>query len=145
MKFPFTRNPSPAWTMADAPCMYPLPVIPGALRTEHVGSRVTCRPAPTDTDDDYLVLVKQLDVAHEFFMRRTLFGRGGSVPADMKPVEPLNRFHSYKHHELNIIVTESPDFFCRFMLATRVATKLNLLHKVHRIDLFQAILYGNCL
>ena len=32
-----------------------------AIKLEYVGSRVTCVPAPTDTDEDVLILVKNVD------------------------------------------------------------------------------------
>lgn len=133
------------WDLTDAPCSYPLPLTPYARRTEHVGSRVTCDPAPTGTDDDWLVLVLPMNmhkVTASFV--RAGWRQGGSVPADLVPRGRSDRFFSFTQGELNVILTESEHFFERFMLATRVAKKLNLLHKVHRIDLFQAILYGNC-
>jgi hypothetical protein len=122
---------------------YPLPAIPGALRTEPVGSRATCSPAPTGSDDDWLVLVKSAEAAASFF-NSVGWKLGGSTPANDECVCPYDKFFSFTSGELNVILTESHEFFDRFMLATRVARKLNLLHKVHRIDLFQAILYGRC-
>jgi hypothetical protein len=122
---------------------YPLPTIPGARRTEHVGSRVTCRPVPAGTDDDWLALVTDTDAAARFFAA-TGWRQGGGAPADGDSVSVRDRFWSFAKGELNVIITQSEHFFDQFMLATRVAKKLNLLHKIHRIDLFQAILYGNC-
>lgn len=45
--------------------------------------------------------------------------------------------------DVNLIVTQDNKFYDRFMAATSVAKRLNLLDKADRIALFQAVLYGN--
>lgn len=118
------------------------------LRVEHVGSRVTCDPPPTDTDDDWLVLVRQEQFTDNvsFFanaLRMQGWKLGGSLPANEgKPLMPDERFMSLTRDGVNIIATESPLFFDRFIVATRLAKRLNLLDKADRIALFQAVLYG---
>jgi hypothetical protein len=108
-----------------------------------VGSRVTCNPAPTNTDADYLVLVKN---AYEF--RDLVFSEGWALGGSMvlddanSPVLPDDGFSSYTKYDVNLIVTADETFFNKFILATHVAKSLNLLDKAHRICLFQAILYG---
>ncbi len=113
------------------------------LKIEPVGSRRTCVPAPEDTDNDYLILVKSFE---DFNNKLTILGytRGGSAIDDYLNFIPKEaRFRSYTYLEFNLIVCESEEFFNKFMLATNVCKKLNLLVKSDRIALFQAILYGN--
>ena len=109
-----------------------------------VGSRRTCNPPPTDTDDDYLVLVKD----HEWFRVQVLGELGfyllGSAIVDAaEPLDAEDRFSSYMLGETNLIVTQDENFFNKFIAATSVAKRLNLLQKPDRIALFQAVLYGN--
>lgn len=110
-----------------------------------VGSRVTCNPPPVDTDIDYLVLVTndQFDS-----LLPDLFSQGfdidGSEVCD--PADHLSNkdtFQSFSHGDLNLIVTQDSEFFRRFLAATEVAKRLNLLVKEDRVALFQAVLYAN--
>lgn len=106
-----------------------------------VGSRVTCNPPVLGTDEDFLVL---LPINNVIRMERLLNEQGwlvgGSVFVGDTTI--MEGFKSYKLGDLNIIVTASQEWHDKFMLATHVATKLNLLSKADRIDLFVAILYG---
>jgi hypothetical protein len=121
------------------------------------GSRVTCNPPPTDTDEDYLVFVDAIYEGArlvkdgfqrlrelEFYLRSNGWEIGGSLPNDLATqVPPETRFCSWTLGELNLIITCSPEFFRRHQAATFLAKKFNLLDKGDRIALFQAILYGN--
>lgn len=115
-------------------------------RVEPVGSRVTCKPAPVNTDEDWLCLLPA-DAESGANFDAALVGMGwrlgGSQPTDAEVMPPSARFWSYTHGEVNIIVTRSEEFYKRFMAATSVSTRLNLLEKDDRIALFQAVLYGN--
>lgn len=122
-------------------------IVPLCQRVEHVGSRVTCNPAPTDTDDDYLVLVnieQHLTLDTVLFRKNWILG-GSQLPDEINHTPPDGKFKSYTLGRLNLIITESPEFFRRFMAATSVAKRLNLLDKPDRIALFQAVLYGNAI
>jgi hypothetical protein len=114
-----------------------------AIAVQPVGSRITCNPPVMDTDEDFLLLVKD----HRAFRDKAFyvgFYLGGSVLVDASvPLDAVDRFSSYTRRPVNLIVTEDPEFFRKFMLATRIATALNLLDKADRVILFQAILYGN--
>jgi hypothetical protein len=103
-----------------------------------VGSRVTCHPAPTDTDIDILCHVSDL-LAFIALAEDQGFERGGY---GMLPQDRPMLFISLKRDQFNLIVTTDLDFIDKFILATRVATRMNLLSKPDRVDLFQAILYG---
>lgn len=110
-----------------------------SLNIVRVGSRVTCNPPPTDTDEDYLVLVDILDLSRSLdALKDEGWEMGTEFSAAHQP-----EFYSLKKNNVNVIVTGSQFWFEKFELATRVATKLNLLNKEDRITLFQAILYGN--
>jgi hypothetical protein len=103
------------------------------LKIAYVGSRVTCVPAPTDTDEDVLILTDKLG---EFVRgcNNAGFKDSGSYTGPA--------FHSLRHGEVNLIITDSEEFYDKFMLATHVCKSLNVLDKQHRIIVFQSILYG---
>lgn len=111
---------------------------------EPCGSRVTCRPAPTDTDHDHLV---------------EIYGHEGSVSRIIDLLHSANfewegshqhyqsvaasEFMSWRRDDINLIVTANAEFARRHRAATHVCTRLNLMVKADRIALFQAVLYGN--
>ena len=112
-------------------------------RYEHVGSRVTCVPAPFGTDDDWLVLTSSHDCLRAELLTAK-FDVGGSMVLDAEyPLDADDRFSSYVKGDVNLIVTQDELFFKKFMAATSVAKRLNLLDKDDRIVLFQAVLYAN--
>jgi hypothetical protein len=114
------------------------------LESAPVGSRVTCNPPPQNTDEDYLWLVSDLGLFDKN-IRDDGFLIDGSeaAPLDEEGDVPYNFVSVTNGNKVNIIATDSQEFFDKFMLATHVATRLNLLEKKDRIVLFQAILYGN--
>lgn len=117
------------------------------LKYELVGSRITCDPAPTDTDQDVLVLTTaELWTQHlGIGLAASGFEKGGSDCGDVMGYmaqTPLS-FQSFTFGDLNLIITFDPEFYRRFMAATGVAEHLNLLDKGDRVMLFQAVLYGN--
>lgn len=114
----------------------------GAVCISHVGSRVTCSPAPVGTDLDVLVLATNVENVGRY-LSSVGFALDGSRPTDARSISPDCRFESFSKNGVNYIITESQDFYMRFMAATSVAKRLNLLAKDDRIALFQAVLYGN--
>jgi hypothetical protein len=110
-----------------------------ATRAMHVGSRVTCNPALTDTDDDYLILVPTPATGEVIY---NLLCKNGWMPDGEDHYAGLGQFVSFRRGDMNIIVTDSPDFYAKFELATHVAAALNIQRKRGRIMLFQAMLYG---
>lgn len=118
----------------------------GSLHTSiiAVGSRVTCDPPPEGTDQDWLVLVKP--EAYDAFcdqLQHDGWEVGGSrIPYDHDTREAEQHFNSFTKSEDNLITTASEVFHRRFLAASGVAKKLNLLDKGQRIMLFQAVLYG---
>lgn len=114
-----------------------------------VGSRVTCNPAPTDTDEDWLCKVTNLDtfidqaIAAGFTLDGSLNQGVIAGEADTASKSGLFASVSRKSDNLNLIATSNGVFFDRFVLATHVCKHLNVLPKDHRIAVFQAILYGH--
>ena len=106
-----------------------------------VGSRVTCNPPPADTDRD--VLCEVLPGLQQEFVDRCK--AAGFEPAGYVPHgdESKLRFVSLRRGVENWIVTDDHVFARLFMVATKLATRFNLMAKDDRIALFQAVLYGN--
>jgi hypothetical protein len=104
-----------------------------------VGSRVTCDPAPVDTDEDILILCDSLTRLYAACASNgyTFDGDGKYIVED--GIDP--RFISIRRGNTNLICTEDPEFFDKFVLATSVCKKLNVLKKLDRVTVFQAILY----
>jgi hypothetical protein len=113
------------------------------IEFEPVGSRETCDPAPIGTDWDFLCFVKDFygTIAD---LKEIGFDDEGSEICDEDGEEHIDmRFVSMKRGIVNLIVTDKRLFYDRFLAATSVAKRLNLLKKEDRIALFQAVLYGN--
>lgn len=107
------------------------------LDAKPVGSRVTCNPAPTDTDEDWLVITMEDPEAD---LVEAGFTQDGSP--EFYTGNDAGGFRSWRKGDLNIVTTQSSEFFDRFMTATYLAKRFNLLRKEDRIALFQAVLYG---
>ena len=108
------------------------------IEWEPVGSRVTCNPPPTDTDNDILCLVEdrkqfvaECGSADFATMTREYTGQSNQSP-----------FTSLRRGDVNLIVTDNDVFYNLFRLATCIAKRRNIMDKADRITLFQHILYG---
>jgi len=102
------------------------------LDAQMTGSRVICDPAPTDTDEDWIVLAKN----HGYLTPLFVDGWEDCSP-DGLYVDP--EFNALRKGEVNLIVTIDYKFFCNFVEATHVAKELNLTDKMNRIFLFHYI------
>jgi hypothetical protein len=108
---------------------------------EPCGSRVTCDPAPLDTDEDFLVEIspKETDVGEVVNCLGGLhFHWEGGEHYQMA----ADTFMSWRRGNVNLIVTANKRFADRHRTATWLCKRLNLLNKQDRIALFQAVLYG---
>lgn len=107
-----------------------------------VGSRVTCNPPPTDTDQDILCLVAE-DEEEGFFswIEQHDWVFEGDAKYD------LTNFTSYRKDteqgEVNLIVTAKPQWFDAFLDATRECKEKNLLKKSERIEVFEKYIPQN--
>lgn len=112
------------------------------------GSRVTCEPPPTDTDADYLLLLppgSEVQARVSNYLNGQEFVMDG-VTGCLEYEGPSNSpFVSWKRSRdtVNLIVTSDEEFARRHKAATHVCRQLNLLNKLDRIMVFQAVLYGN--
>lgn len=113
------------------------PFLDKVVKMEYVGSRITCNPPPTDTDEDVLLLTDDLTMLIADCIE-VGFTRDGTHTASYP-----TGFVSLRNGTMNFIVTDDEEFYKKFMLATHVCKFLNLKSKADRICVFQAILYGN--
>lgn len=112
------------------------------------GSRVICDPPPADTDEDWVVWVKagqrsNFDRAIEKFDDEAVYGgrsdrEYGGIRAEFESV----KLSIPGRPVLNLILTDRQDFYDRFVAATAVCKRLNLLNKPDRIAVFRAVLYA---
>ena len=118
------------------------------------GSRVICDPPPTDTDEDYILLIPVADLGplathlviegytkggslesfegSPFLLSEHEYNSDGSVKTE-------GLFQSWKKGELNIILTANEQYFDDFVRATFLAKALNLTDKEDRVTLFRAL------
>lgn len=104
-----------------------------------VGSRVTCDPAPSDTDEDYIVCIGAATDADAELKAAGFIAEG---EPGFYTGNDNGSFVSYRRDHINIITTPDREFYDLFLTATALAKRFNLLEKSDRIALFQAVLYG---
>lgn len=105
------------------------------------GSRVTCNPAPTDTDQDWVCMVPmKTPMERKVFANLKLNGwielgdpnSGGDMP-DLT---------TWRKGEDNLLVIGDVGEYNKFIMATRLAHHFNILNKEDRILLFRAVCDG---
>ena len=100
---------------------------------------MTCDPPVMNTDRDVLILTSNVLDFGTVCARRIGWQTSGSL----MEIEAHDRnCLSVRNGELNLIVTDDPKFYDRFMAAHSVAKRLNLMSKEDRVALFQTVLYG---
>lgn len=117
-------------------------VIPAGGLVVPVGSRVTCDPPVMHTDEDYLVLVKNMQEAIV-----ALQSLGFELPKTEEEKKEYVKmgltsqysFQSMRFGDVNYIITEDAFFFERFLTASHVCKTLNILNKEDRITVFEAV------
>ena len=114
------------------------------LARHPTGSRFVCDPPVLETDDDWVILVEDLEYAKYKAARLSwYYADMGYYRADGSCEEPA-QFVSMRHSKdnSNYIFTDDAEFYDRYVAATLLAKKYNLLNKADRIQLFHAVLYG---
>jgi hypothetical protein len=106
-----------------------------------VGSSITCDPPVLDTDRDFLVLAKEGEL-QLLYDALTFKGWATTSIEEYASNTGEKPFRSYRKGKANYIVTDCKDYHKKFMYATYLAKRFNLLHKADRVDLFNCILYG---
>lgn len=108
------------------------------------GSRYICNPPVTNTDDDYVLFVEDIKAAY-LELLDTNWTIGGANNASYA-VEDIDNWFSAKKHingeVVNYIVVSDQDQFSKWVTATELAKKLNLLKKEDRIALFEVVVKG---
>lgn len=108
------------------------------------GSRVICNPPPTDTDQDYVVLLKpnldELEVVENF--QDAGFDQDGDETYDILCELSSGGWASFRKDDINYIITYDEEFYNNFVTATDTAKALNLINKKDRVSLFKTLLYG---
>lgn len=97
------------------------------------GSSYICNPPVLDTDIDFVILIKDWNKLHDW-CKQNAFKTNFEDYA-------IEEFRSYKRGVINIIVTDDPTWYKRFVKATELAKQLNLLDKQQRINLFDFVMY----
>lgn len=103
------------------------------------GSAVICDPPVMTNDKDFIICaINPVNLIE--FLNHNEFEISHNEGYDFDPNEGIT---CLRRGELNLIVTGDYEFYLKFVNATILAKKLNLLEKSQRIDLFQYVLYGN--
>lgn len=97
------------------------------------GSRVICDPAPTDTDDDWLVYAPEDRVPKAI---RWLEQQGA---AHNENQEHYPDGISLRQGDINVLLMWDYDTFYRWVAATHYAAKLNVTEKLDRKRMFMAL------
>jgi len=105
------------------------------IKSYPTGSRYICDPAPTDTDNDTVILV------NGYYDWGSILLDDGWEDCGKEYAFPHSsiQFRAFRKGEENYIVTEEDDFYLSYIKATEGAKALNLLKKEDRIALFDAI------
>jgi hypothetical protein len=104
----------------------------------HTGSSAICNPPVTDTDIDFIVYTENISNLDQCLGAMDV----KASCSDGEEYELGMDFWCYRKNEVNLIVTSRLDFYHRFVSATKLAKRLNLLNKEDRIILFKYFLYG---
>lgn len=102
------------------------------------GSRVICNPPVVDTDEDYVFIWSA-----ETDKRLRDAGYVVSQEAEGKKYGNSSVLQAYRKGNVNLIAVHNEASYELWYLATRVATKLNLLDKQQRVMLFQLLTEGS--
>lgn len=102
------------------------------------GSSVICNPPVTDTDIDYVIYTNK-----EYKLDTFLKSKGYKKSYAEEKGYDLEKegFSCYRLNNINLIITTAREWYLKWVLATKVARKLNLKVKADRVMLFKAILY----
>lgn len=127
----------PSWMTASKkkPKERPRIGYPKILATHPAGSRYTCDPPVTDTDDDTWVLVDQLPNVEE--MKEMGWELSGKDPDGQDEYPENDIWNSYKMGEKNLILIASKEWYIRCVAATLLCKQMNLTDKKDRIKVHE--------
>ena len=103
------------------------------------GSSVICNPPVTDTDLDYVIYTNE-ETKLDIFLKCEGFKESCVDKAEYDLGD--NGFYCFRKENINLIVINDDKMYRKWIVATKLSKKLNLLKKEDRIILFQFILYN---
>lgn len=104
-----------------------------------VGSRATCNPAPTDTDNDVAVYVPGAMYDKIVDDLR----RAGASPCGNQDYGSAEEgLEAWRHGEDNYLLMQDFDYYMLFLRCTGLARHFNLMNKEDRYLLFSTVLDG---
>ena len=107
------------------------------------GSRFMCDPPVMDTDIDFVALVVDHDAASEVLTANGWTKCvGENSDEEDSSYDELGEFSAYRKDNFNLIICDDRAYYVKYCAATLLCTKLNLLDKAERCDLFQTIVKG---
>lgn len=114
------------------------------LEIHETGSHYICNPPVEDTDIDWIILIADHDWEKcDRFLGEDGWKIGGSVGRDEDgDIILTSSFQSYKCGKDNLIITSDPNYYEKFIVATKLAKRFNLLKKEDRIACFKAVIHG---
>lgn len=102
------------------------------------GSSVICNPPVTDTDIDYVIYTNE-EIKLDTFLKSKGYTKSC---AEEEEYDLENEgFSCYRLNNINLIITTNRKWYLKWVLATKVARKLNLKVKADRVMLFKSFLY----
>ena len=107
------------------------------------GSRYICNPAPTNTDEDWYVLLDSDDISNAM-LYNLLQHEGWHTSGNEYDFREagVNKPVSAKKGITNLIFIKNRVYYTRACAASVLAKQMNLLNKEERIALFRTVLYG---
>lgn len=117
---------------------YRAPVLEACWPT---GSRYICSPPPVDTDDDTIILVDELPLVEgmESIGWKLDVGKSDNPEVYTHAPDYGIRWVSYRKGIKNLIYTNDRTYYIKFVAATELAKKMNLVNKADRVKLFQIV------
>lgn len=108
-----------------------------------VGSRVTCDPPPTDTDEDFIAYMEEEETVYALLvpLQENGWEMGGSAVGNggVGDGGAGDGWYSFRKGNQNLILVYKRPIYDSFMAATAIAKRLNLLRKEDRVALFQEL------
>ena len=128
------------------------------ISSHRTGSNYTCDPPVEDTDRDFILLVKDKKacialcksssdiVTFDSKISENEDTEQATDPLEFKAAEPKGYdafdFTSVRVGKDNLILTDNKKFYDKFVVATELAKRFNLLDKSDRIALFTGVIKG---
>lgn len=111
-----------------------------------VGSRVTCNPPPTDSDEDYALLMSSNEARQSemvlVFSRLGFELEGKDYGRDDEEFQSWRLEDYDKKINVNLICMWDVVLFEKFIAATRLCKVLNVMERGKRVLLFRTVMHG---